>query len=172
MSRFSKRLIAPIGAPIVLCIGLQGSSTAAEVTGPLVGTWRLVSYTDTVTGETPIHAFGTDPIGLFVFTGDGHFSISIMRNPPDPSSPTTDRDPDACIPGWFCAYFGTYEVNYQTSTWVTHVRGTNIPAYLGTDQPRHFSIRGDRLVIAENYEEGGKTVHAVRVLTRESKPGP
>jgi len=92
-----------------------------------------------------------------------------MRNPPDISSPTTDRDPDACIPAWFCAYFGSYEVNYQTSTWITHVRGGNIPAYLGTDQSRHFSVHGDRLVISESYDEGGKAVRAERVLVRESR---
>jgi hypothetical protein len=155
---------------ILLCFGLQSAGLAAnDVPGQLVGTWRLISYTDTVGGEKPIHAFGADPAGLFVFTADGHVSISIMRNPPDISSPTQDRDPDACIPGWFCSYFGTYKVDYSTSTWVTHVLGSNIPAYLGTDQTRHFSISGDRLVISETYEEGGKTVHAERVLVRESK---
>jgi len=56
--------------------------------GPLVGTGRLVSYTDTAEGATPIHAFGADPIGLFSFTADGHVSVSIMRNPPDPAAPT------------------------------------------------------------------------------------
>ena len=157
-------------AAFLLWIGLEGSCLAADsVAGPLVGTWRLVSYTDTVAGEAPIHAFGVDPIGLFIFTADGRVSISIMRNPPNVTAPTTDPDPDVCIPEWFCAYFGTYDVDYQASTWVTHVRGGNIPAYLGTDQMRHFSIRGDRLIISESYEVGGKTMHGERVLVRESR---
>ena len=151
-------------------IGLQANCLAAPpVSGPLVGTWRLISYTDTVEGEAPISAFGVEPIGVFIFTADGHVSISIMRNPPDVAAPTADPDPDACIPVWFCAYFGTYDVDYKTSTWVTHVRGANAPGYLGTDQRRHFSIRGDRLVISESYEANGKTVHVERILVRETR---
>jgi hypothetical protein len=132
--RLGRRLTGTLlGAPLLLCIGLQGDCLAADkIAGPLVGTWRLVGYTDTVAGEAPIHAFGTDPVGL-------------------------------------CAYFGSYEVNYQTSTWITHVRGGNIPAYLGTDQSRHFSVHGDRLVISESYDEGGRAVRAERVLVRESR---
>ena len=159
-----------LGAVLLLWIGLQANCLATPpVSGPLVGTWRLISYTDTVEGEAPRHAFGVEPIGVFIFTADGHVAISIMRNPPDVAAPTADPDPDACIPGWFCAYFGTYEVDYKTSTWVTHVRGANAPGYLGTDQRRHFSIQGDRLVISESYEANGKTVHAERILVRETR---
>src|SRR2546430_12934386 len=53
-------------------------------------------------GGTSIQPFGTSPAGLFVFTADGYVSISIMRNPPEITATTTDPDPDACIPGWYC----------------------------------------------------------------------
>jgi hypothetical protein len=43
------------------------------------------------------------------------------------------------------AYFGTYTVDYERSTWITHVLGTNIPAYLNADQPRTFKLKGDTL---------------------------
>jgi hypothetical protein len=171
-----RRLIAPkvaavfrIVVPLLLGIGLEAHAPAAAlVAGPLVGTWRLVTYTDTPAGEAPVLEFGAEPIGLFIFTADGHVSISIMRNPPNSSAPTTDDDPDACMPEWFCAYFGTYDVDYQAGTWTTHVRGGNIPAWLGTDQKRHFSIHGGRLTVAGSYERGGKTVQFERVLARES----
>jgi ketosteroid isomerase-like protein len=156
-------------ALIAVCLGLHaGLAGAAGSTDSLVGTWRLVSYTDTPENGAPIRAFGNHPTGQFIFTGDGHVSISIMRNPPDITSASTDRDPDTCLPAWYCAYFGTYEVNYRTNTWVTHVLGGNIPNYIGTDQPRNFALRDDRLVITESYQEGGKTVRAERVLVRES----
>ena len=155
--------------PLLLGIGLEASApAAAPATGPLVGTWRLMAYTDTPASGVPTQPFGAEPIGLFIFTAEGHVSISIMRNPPDVAAPTADPDPDACIPGWFCAYFGTYDVDYKTSTWVTHVQGANAPGYLGTDQRRHFSIRGDRLVISESYKANGKTANAERVLVRET----
>jgi hypothetical protein len=132
----------------------------------LVGTWHLVRYVDTPDGGAPVYAYGTDPIGLFIFTADGHISVSIMRNPPDMNNATVDPDPEACIPAWYCAYFGTYSVNYERGTWVTHVLGSNIPTYLGTDQPRTFKIIGDTLTILEAYMVGTQHVRAERVLRR------
>jgi hypothetical protein len=142
-------------------------AAAARDFGALVGAWRLVSYVDTPEGGAPVHAFGKEPVGLFIFTADGHISVSIMRNPPDIKTATADIDPDACIPGWYCTYFGTFDVDYRQGVWVTHVRGGNIPAYLGTDQTRTFAIEGDELVISETYQLGNKLVHAKRVLKRD-----
>jgi hypothetical protein len=69
----------------------------------------LVKYVDTPDDGEPIFAFGRHPVGFFIFTAGGHVAFSIMRNPPDIAKPTSDPDPDACIPGWYCAYFGTYD---------------------------------------------------------------
>ena len=126
--RFSLQLRAAVA---VCAVGLVVSASAAEHIGSsLVGTWRLVSYVDTPDGAAPIFAFGAEPRGLFIFTMDGHVSISIMRNPPDTNVATTDPDPEACIPGWYCSYFGTYTVDEKKGVWVTRVLGANIPAYL------------------------------------------
>jgi hypothetical protein len=53
-----------------------------------------------------------------------------MRNPPDVGTPSPDRDPDTCVPMWYCAYFGTYKVDYHINIWVTHVLGGNIPNHI------------------------------------------
>jgi hypothetical protein len=135
----------------------------------LVGTWHLVRYIDTADGGQPIQAYGKNPIGLFIFTPDGHVSISIMRNPPDINAATEDPDPDACVPNWYCAYFGTYTVSYARGTWVTHVLGGNIPAYLGTDQTRTFKLDGNTLTVSEAYMADGQHVRAERVLRRDTQ---
>lgn len=133
---------------------------------PLVGTWELKQYVDAAEGGTPVYAFGNRPVGLFVFTADGHVSISLMRNPPEVGADSSDPDPDACIPAWYCSYFGTYRYNPAGPSWTTHVVGGNIPHYLGTDQRRTFKIKGDLLTISETYSTDGKTFHAKRVLRR------
>jgi len=169
MDHLTNRILSSCIVAVSLGAGSSvQSATAKPESNSLVGTWRLVSYVDTPEDDVPIHAFGMEPIGLFIFTPDGHVSISIMRNPPDITAPTTDPDPDACIPAWYCAYFGTYTVNYHEGAWVTHVLGGNIPSYVGTDQKRSFTIRGDRLLISETYRAGDQTVHAERVLIREA----
>ncbi len=145
---------------------MRGWSAGIDRTS-IVGTWRLVTYTDTPEGSTAIQAFGAEPIGYFVFTVDGHAYVNFMRNPPDIAAPSADPDPDACIPVWYCSYFGTYSVDLKNSDYLIHVLGSNVPTFIGTDQKRHFSLHGDELVIAEVYQEGKQLVHTYRKLVRE-----
>lgn len=142
---------------------------AGDPRSPLVGTWRLVSHVDTPEGVAPVRAFGEPPIGQMIFTADGHASIAFMRNPPDPGGAPVPGS--ACVPTWFCAYFGTYRVDAGRGQWVIHVLGGNVPAYLGTDQTRTFTIEGNRLVISGSYEEDGRRVNVERVFERAGPVG-
>jgi len=139
---------------------------ASKTSKLLAGVWRLTRYVDTPDGAQPVYAFGERPIGQFIFTENGFFSINIMHNPPAPVSAAVDIDPDACVPGWYCSYFGTFRLSANGKQWIAHVVGGNIPAYVGTNQTRTFQLFGDRLVISETYEEGGRTVRSERVLER------
>lgn len=151
----------------ILCLaGPLAAHTLSTSKNPLVGTWQLEQYVDTPEGGEPVYAFGDRPTGLFVFTLDGHVSISLMRNPPAIDSKSSDPDPDACIPAWYCSYFGTYRYDPIGPSWTTHVTGGNIPNYLGTDQRRSFTLEGNLLTISETYSADGKTFHAKRLLRR------
>jgi len=90
-----------------------------------------------------------------------------MRNLPDITVGTSDPDPDVCIPVWYCAYFGTYTVDKKNNAYSIHVLGSNVPTFIGTDQTRHYSLQGDRLILSETYLEGTTRVHAYRELIRE-----
>jgi hypothetical protein len=177
----TRTLIVMTGAWLIAaCIPAQESHAAQPEIGhrsaglptqqdrnPLIGTWRFVTYVDTPEGGEPVRAFGKNPIGFFTFTADGHVFMNIMHNPPNPVDATADPDPDACVPGWYCAYFGTYTVNLKQRYWITHVVGSNMPTIIGTDQKRAFTLRGDTLVIAETYRVGDTSVKAERVLVRD-----
>ena len=154
-----------VAASLLLVSPVAAHPTASSK-NPLVGTWQLEQYVDAPKGGAPVYAFGNRPVGLFVFTADGHVSISLMRNPPAVGTESNDPDPDACIPAWYCSYFGTYRYEPRGPTWTTHVLGGNIPNYLGTDQRRAFRIKGDVLTISETYSADGKTFYAKRVLRR------
>lgn len=149
----------------------DGRASAAGTVGragsPLVGTWEFVTYRDTPEGAAPLNPYGEHPIGLMIFTADGRFSMSLMRNPPDIGKASVDPDPEACVPEWYCSYFGTYQAKPGAGTWVTQVTGGNIPAYLGTAQTRRYEIRSGNLLIGETYtDEHGRRVNAERVLRR------
>lgn len=150
----------------------QGDSAIRKsAKASLVGTWNLIRYADTKKGGSEVHVFGSSPIGQFIFTEDGHMSVHIMHNPPDPKDAVVDPDPDACLPAWYCGYFGTYSVDPAGHFWVSHVVGGNIPAYIGTDQKRTFTIVADRLTISETYLSEGVPVTAERVLIRNQRSG-
>ena len=149
----------------LLIASAVGAAEPLPPDNPLVGAWTLEKYVDVPEGGEPVYAFGQQPSGLFVFTADGHVSISLMRNPPV-SDPGADPDSDACVPDWFCAYYGTYDYDPAEPAWVTHVQGANIPNYIGTDQRRRFRIENDRLIISETISLDGRTVQAERILRR------
>ncbi len=153
----------------LLLTACVAAPTPSARTNPLVGTWELQEYVDVPEGGEPVYAFGNPPVGLFVFTPAGYVSISLMRNPPAVGTQSSDPDPDACVPVWYCSYFGTYTYEPSGPTWTTHVMGGNIPSYLGTDQRRSFMIKDDMLTISENYSADGKAYRAKRVLRRVSR---
>lgn len=162
--RAARATLEMVAAGLLWCCATSAAQAATGGHNPLVGSWRLQRYVDTPDHGAPVYAFGEAPVGMFVFTSGGDVSISIMRSPPAPEKASADPDPDACIPGWYCSYFGTYTYGPAAGRWITHVLGGNIPNYIGTDQPRSFKIRGDTLIITDTYVTDGKTVHAERVL--------
>jgi hypothetical protein len=144
------------------------SATPASARDALVGTWRLVSFEDVENGKK-VHRYGEKPLGLFIYTPDGHVAIQIA-NPekpacalPAPRDATklpycTPEQSRALLEG-YAAYWGTYTVDANAGVVVHHVQSDARNTYIGTDQPRPFRLEGDRLVIGD-----GKTW--TRVLER------
>lgn len=161
MTRFGHFLVG------VLACGTGTAQGWAVEPSPLVGSWSLERYVDTPDGGSPYFAFGENPVGLFVFTADGYASFHLMRNLPAAEPAGSDPDPNACVPTWYCSYFGSYTYDAAGGRWITHVLGGNIPSYIGTDQPRSFRIEGERLIISYTYEADRRTVRGERVLVRQ-----
>jgi len=153
-----------------------GASSAAGPAVPagLVGTWRLVSFEDVKNGQT-FHPYGDKPLGLFVYTADGHVAIQIA-NPANPAcvppgrKSGPGRHDDLALPACspeemrallegYVAYWGTYTVDVAAGVVIHHVESDVSTGYSGTDQRRPFRLDGDRLVIGD-----GKTW--TRVLER------
>ena len=153
---------------------VQTPPTSAGAPANLVGTWRLVSFEDVEDGKI-IRRFGERPMGLFVYTADGHVSIQIS-NPANPAciAPGKKSGPGkkddlalpACNPKQMRAlldgtvtYWGTYTVDLAAGIVTHNVLSDVSNGYAGTVQPRPFRLNGDRLVIGD-----GKTW--TRILER------
>lgn len=148
-------------------LGLDLGSGKIETQQPvspigIVGTWRLVKFEDFEDGKT-IRRFGESPVGLFVYTADGHVSIQIA-NPANPiriapgkkSGPGKKDDLalPACTPEQAQAlldgtviYWGTYTIDMAAGVVTHNVLSDFSNGYVGTEQPRPFQVNGDRLLI-------------------------
>ena len=128
---------------LFLTIGGHGSNAAQEAPS-IVGTWRLVEFTNYRDGE-PVKPFGEEPIGYFFYTENGYLSIQILKSPPPES--LDDFRVDFRNQPSYVGYFGRYRVDRQRSVVVHQVEGGTVLDYIGTDQERPFRFEEDRLII-------------------------
>lgn len=152
-------------AALALCAtALVATSAYARPSKGIVGTWRLVSFEDVEDGNI-VRRFGDKPVGLFVYTGDGHVIIHIASaaNPaciaPGKKSGPGRKDElalPACNPEQMqalldgtVAYWGTYTVDAAAGEVIHHVLSDVSNGYAGTDQRRPFRLNGNRLVIGD-----------------------
>ena len=147
--------VSGLGATILVPT-LQAQSRPAS----LVGTWRVVRYCDRDSTGAIVEPLGPNPTGLFVYTPTGQLSIQAMRTPPSgplAGEPVRLGSLSELRPFYF-GYFGTYSILSDTTV-IHHVQGGTFPDYIGTDQPRKYTIRGDTLSI-------GAPLFLCRVLIR------
>jgi Lipocalin-like domain len=147
MNRHAAFAIVVIGL-LVARIGASQESDEAR----LVGTWRLVEFTDFRDGKT-IHAFGAEPLGLFIYAPSGHMSIHIMRNPPpkhfDDLELPSDQQDELDVRS-YAGYFGTYRVDSKRSVLIHQVEAGTLLGYIGTAQERPYRFEGDKLILGDD----------------------
>lgn len=138
----------------------------ATNTHKLVGTWRLIEYTDfdSTTGKKS-YPYGEHPKGYFTYTKSGIVNLNISAEKPIIVSADSEYVKQFSLGVLLdnaCGYFGTYTIDDKKSVVTHHVKGGSVLSYIGTDQPRHFILKGDTLLIGDPEFKKGK-----RVLVRE-----
>ena len=137
----------------------------------LVGTWKLVSATETTEKGEQSDAFGRKPIGFLTYTAEGRMMGIIShagRKPlsvPDhiAAAPVEER---AEAFATFGAYAGTYTL--ETDRVIHHVDAAWLENWVGTDQVRIVAkLQGDQLILRTNpYLSRGSTVTTELVWQR------
>ncbi|MGA9490441.1 MAG: lipocalin-like domain-containing protein [Mycobacterium sp.] len=123
----------------------------------VLGAWELVSFVarDAATGEDR-HPLGTAPIGLILYTVDGHKSAQLA---------------DSGMKGYI-SYGGRFSVDEETSTLRHHVTMSMMPELLTQVQFRHAGIHGEILTLsATRTDDAGMTTHS-RLQWKRSAPTP
>jgi hypothetical protein len=112
----------------------------------VLGGWKLVSFVahDAATGEDS-HPLGLAPLGLILYTADGHMSAQLA---------------DADMEGYL-SYGGRFSVDEDTSTLRHDVVVSMMPELLTQPQFRHAVIDGDVLTLsASRTDDAGVTTHS------------
>lgn len=147
---------------------LAGFVFADSPANPLVGAWKLVSYTDTSPAGQPYFPFGTQPRGQFVFTEGGHFSAGIEcdENGSVPAVFPVPEFDDLTRP--YMGYFGRYVYDPVTQTITWNVDGADAPSYVGSGLTASISFDGARLIMkGTSVRKNGQVWTWERVLTRQ-----
>ena len=149
----------------LLAVGLallSSVSARAQTKEALVGTWKLVSATDTADKGEVQNAFGNDPVGFLTYTVDGRMMAIISSGGRQPLSvpdyiaaPAKER---AEAFATFSAYAGTYTL--ESHRVVHHVQVSSLQNRVGADLVRTIvSLKDGRLILeTPPFLKGGKMV--------------
>lgn len=125
---------------LALVLALSGvSQTASSDREKLIGAWRLAS----IAAPDGKANSGTQPIGMLIYTRDGHMSVQLMY-PKSANVPSNEYVHDG-----YEASFGSYDLDEATHTVTHHVQGSITRGLLvGKDLPRVYQFSADgRLII-------------------------
>ncbi len=137
-----------MSATIVAGMLLLASAGAGAGTERLWGTWRLVSFTRTITatGETS-DVFGKEPHGYITYGPDGRMMALLVKSGrprPDDVEKMTDAQ-RAELFRTMVAYAGSYTV--EGDAVIHHIDVSANQNWTGSSQLRHVKFEGDRLIL-------------------------
>ncbi|MHB8217037.1 MAG: lipocalin-like domain-containing protein [Candidatus Sulfotelmatobacter sp.] len=135
----------------VVCFAALFWKGTVQAGDSLIGTWRLVgASSSTDKGDVTKEAYGPNPTGILTFTADGRMMAIIAmggRKPlsvPDRVSAPAEERADAF--STFIAYAGRY--SFDGNKEIVHIDVSSLQNWVGTDQVRFVSLRGDRVTLS------------------------
>lgn len=124
--------------PLLMCALTALSYGQRPVQPTVVGTWRLVRIESTGSGGKPSKAL--QPIGMLIYTKDGHAAVQLMY-------PQTSLSNEFVHDGYE-ATFGTYDLDAGKHQLIYHVQGSATREKLvGTSETLHYDFPDSRHMI-------------------------
>jgi hypothetical protein len=148
------------------------SVSAARSKNGLIGTWKLLSVSYVMdNGQTNKEAYGPHPTGFITYTTDDRFMVTIAfdgrkaLSVNDPiTAPVEER---AQAFATFGAYAGRY--TFTGDKVIHHVEVAWIQNWVGTDQVRLVTLKGDRLSLRSLSSPIGGVSHTAELVFERIK---
>lgn len=128
----------------------------------LVGSWLLISNTNSRPDGTRVDTFGPAPKGVAFFDINDHFSLVLVRSDL-PKFASNNRvagtaDENKAVVQGSIAYFGTYTINEADKIATVQIEGSTFPNWVGATQKRLVEISGDELTLINTPASAGGSV--------------
>jgi hypothetical protein len=130
---------------------MQRPVQAQSLREQLIGTWKLVSSTRYLGDKVEPWLFGTNSMGILMYTSDGYMCGNLMNlNRPNfvgtdlRSGSVTEK---AVAFDTFFAYCSRYEVNEAEHYVVHKIESSLFPNWTGSPQKRFIELQGNRLAL-------------------------
>jgi hypothetical protein len=135
MSSLHRIMGSALAALAVLLAVLSSQAFGQSLKEQIVGTWRLVTWSQIVDGVERVGPFGADAIGQHIFTSDGHLCFAIMTaNRPKFASPNylaaTAQEKAAGFDS-YSSYCGRYQIDEQERSMLVQVDVSLFPNFTG-----------------------------------------
>ena len=142
---------AMASAVLVALPGTANALTAKQ----LVGTWRLVSTTNTNAQGASVEPFGPHPLGSITFDAHGHFTqVIASAEAPTPAN----KDQHHVI-----AEFGNYSVKDGGKTLAIHIIGSSTQSLDGKEADRNVSLLANGDMKIQNSSASARSVGTAHV---------
>jgi hypothetical protein len=135
---------------VVGLTALPDYAVAQSLKDRLVGTWLLVSNTNTAPDGTKRQPFGESPKGVLILEANGRYA-QVFTRPDRPKFKANNRlqgTPDEIKAAWdgALAHFGTWSVSEVDKTVLLRVEGSFYPTQEGNEDKRVVnSLTADEL---------------------------
>lgn len=139
----------------------------------IVGIWKAVSLSDSLSDGGVFYPFGETPSGGILYTADGFMSLQLAREPRPTFADGYQQATREEMKNAFEAYtamYGRYSLNEEDCVVTHHILGCNWPEMIGTDQVRPYELSGDSLTLKPAPFEKNGVVHTRRLVLERVRP--
>jgi hypothetical protein len=158
MDKLIIRRLRILGVAAISIFGTFFGMAHAQTAKDLVGTWQVVSNVNSAADGKKIHSFGPNPKGMAIFSSDGHYMITLLRDDL-PKLASNNRlqataEENAAIARGSIASYGTYSIADKVLT--LKVVESTYPNWRGVEQIRDMLVfTNDDLTLGFDSPMGG-----------------
>jgi hypothetical protein len=128
------------------------AQTEKEVRAKVVGTWKMVSYENTLKDGTKRQVYGPHARGFLMYQPNGYMCADLENPDRGPKWADTDHVTAAeaeAAGRWTFAYCGRYEVDAKNNRLIHLPEVATDPGYVDSRQIRPYKFEGNRMILGD-----------------------